>query len=94
MPRLACRLAAPPDGLTVTLSQESAVKFGAFTAANVGKTVAVRMNGITVLTATIREAITSGRVRVGGDFTRAELMAIANAVPISGIRMEVEVVGK
>jgi preprotein translocase subunit SecD len=81
-----------PAGLTITLSQESAAAFGAFTAANIGKTVELRMNGKPVLTAVVREAITNGRVRIGGNFTRAELMAIANAVPISGIQMEAEVV--
>ena len=80
-----------PAGLTITLSQESAAAFGEFTAANIGKTVELRMNGKPVLTAVVREAITGGRVRIGGNFTRAELMAIANAVPISGIQMEAEV---
>lgn len=81
-----------PAGLTITLSQESAAAFGEFTAANIGKTVEIRMNGKAILTAVVREAITGGRVRVGGNFTRAELMAIANAVPISGIAIEAEVV--
>jgi preprotein translocase subunit SecD len=80
-----------PAGLTITLSQASAAAFGTFTADNIGKTVELRMNGKAVLTAVVREAITGGRVRIGGDFTRAELMAIANAVPISGIEMEAEV---
>jgi preprotein translocase subunit SecD len=81
-----------PAGLTITLSPDSAVAFGAFTAANVGKTVELRMDGRPVLSAVVREAITNGRVRIGGNFTRAELRDIANSVPISGTKMEAEVV--
>jgi preprotein translocase subunit SecD len=51
------------------------------------------MDGKPVLSAVVREAITSGRVRIGGNFDRAELKDIANRVPISGTIMEAEVIG-
>ena len=79
-------------GLTITLSPESAKAFGDFTAANIGKTVELRLDGKPVLSAVVREAITGGRVRIGGNFDRADLKDIANRVPISGTIMEAEVV--
>jgi preprotein translocase subunit SecD len=81
-----------PAGLTITLSAESAAAFGEFTAANIGKTVELRLDGKPVLTAVVREAITGGRVRIGGNFDRNELKDIANRVPISGAIMEAEVI--
>ena len=81
-----------PAGLSIALSPESAAAFAAFTAANIGKTVELRLDGKPVLSAVVREAITNGRVRVSGMFTRQELKDIANRVPDGGVLMQAEVV--
>ena len=81
-----------PAGLSITLSPESTAAFAAFTAANIGKTVELRLDGKPVLAAVVRETITNGRVRVSGMFTRQELKDIANRVPDGGVVMQAEVV--
>jgi preprotein translocase subunit SecD len=85
--------ATPPAGLSITLQPESTAAFAAFTAANIGKTVELRLNGKTVLSGIIGEVITNGRVRVGGNFTRQELKDFANRTPDGGFVMTAEVVG-
>jgi preprotein translocase subunit SecD len=80
-------------GLSISLSPESAAAFGDFTAANIGKTIELRLEGKVVASGIVREAITNGRLRVeGGPFTRTELRNIATRVPDGVIRLEVEVV--
>ncbi len=82
-----------PAGLSVTLKPESTEAFAAFTAANIGKNVELKLNGKTVLSGVIGEPITNGRVRVGGgDYTRQELRQFAAGTPDGGFVMTVEVV--
>lgn len=81
-----------PAGLSISLSPESALAFGEFTSANIGKRVELRIDGKPVLSAVIAEPIFHGRLRVGGDFSRAELKKLANDIPDGGIRMEAELV--
>ena len=79
--------------LSLSVAPEAASDFHAFTLANVGATVEFRIEGTTLLKAVILEPITNGRLRVGGgDFTLAELKALANRVPDGGLVMEAEVV--
>jgi preprotein translocase subunit SecD len=80
-------------GLSLTLSPESAAAFGDFTAANIGKTVVIRIDGKPVLSAVVREPIYGGRVRISGaDFSFAELRAIANRIDLNTVKVEAEVV--
>jgi preprotein translocase subunit SecD len=78
--------------MSISLSPESTDAFAAFTAANIGKTMVLRMDGKTLISGVIREAITNGRFRVGGeDFTAAELRALATSVPYGKVAMEAEI---
>jgi preprotein translocase subunit SecD len=81
-----------PAGLSITLQPESTAAFAAFTAANIGKQIELRLDGKAVLSGVIGEAITNGRVRVGGNFTRQELKEFANRTPDGGFVMQAEVV--
>jgi preprotein translocase subunit SecD len=79
-------------GLSITLQPESTDAFAAFTAANIGKTVELKLNGKVVLTGVIGEPITNGRVRVGGNYNRQDLRQFAAGTPDGGFVMTAEVV--
>jgi preprotein translocase subunit SecD len=64
-------------GMTIVLAPESAAAFAALTAANIGKTVTIQIDGETVLSAVIRDAITGGQVRVSGGLSFVDLTTLA-----------------
>ena len=80
-------------GLMLTLSPDSAARFAAFTIANVGRTVAIRIDGKTVMAPVIRDPIPGGVLRISGNFTRDELNDLAARLLSGAARVEAEVEG-
>jgi preprotein translocase subunit SecD len=76
--------------LSLTLAPESKQAFGDFTGTHVGHQVELRIDGKVVMVPTIRDPIRAGEVMVSGDFTRLELLEIANGIWSGKARVEVE----
>ena len=78
--------------LDIKLTPDGATTFADFTAAHVGEAIELRIDGAVVLTATLREAITSGTIEISGEQTADELRAIAKRIA-AGARVEVDLAG-
>jgi preprotein translocase subunit SecD len=76
--------AAGAAGVSIVLVPDSAAVFAAFTNANVGRTVVLSVDGTTILSATLRDPILGGAVRVSGDLSLNQLTAIANRLSAGG----------
>jgi preprotein translocase subunit SecD len=76
--------AAGGIGVSIVLAPDSAAAFAAFTKANVGRTVVLTVDGTTILSATLRDPILGGAVRVSGDLSLNQLTAIANRLSAGG----------
>ena len=84
------RTPGQPSALSITLSPESTAAFAVFPRANVGKTIVLSVDGKSILTATLRDPILGGTVMVSGDFTTAQLTALAAELSAAG-RVEASV---
>jgi preprotein translocase subunit SecD len=73
-----------PPALSIQLSPASTAAFAVFTRANVGKTIVLTVDGKSILTATLRDPILGGTVMVSGDFSTADLDALAAALSTAG----------
>ncbi len=62
--------------INFVLNPEGAKAFGDFTSANVGRFVAITMDGTVISCASIRDAITDGSGRITGNFKLAEAQSI------------------
>lgn len=74
------RVIAAPDGqpaVEFTLTPEGRDRFAAFTRANVGRRVAVVVNGAVVASSVIGAEMTDGRAMLAGNYTDAQAKALA-----------------
>jgi len=62
--------------ITLELSEEAAAEFSEVTAARVGQTIALVLDGRVLMAPTVRERIAGGRVQISGLFSRAEADAL------------------
>lgn len=77
--------------VNVTLAPESARAFGAFTLANVGKRIEVRVDGTVVTAPVIREPIAGGTIMISGSMTADDAGRLAMRLR-GGAPVEVEAV--
>jgi len=68
------------DALDVKLTPDSAKAFAAFTAANVGKTIDLSIDGAVVMSPRLVEPILGGEIMVSGTFSRDELRRLAERI--------------
>jgi preprotein translocase subunit SecD len=78
--------------ITFTLKEASRRSFADFTAANVGRTIEIRIDGRVMMKPVIREPITGGIGQVAGSFSAGEAKAIADRLTSGAARLEVEAV--
>lgn len=74
------RVIATPDGrpaVEFTLTHEGRDRFAALTRANIGRQVAVVVNGAVVASAVIGAEMADGRAMLSGNYTEAEANALA-----------------
>ena len=76
--------------LDMTLTASSAKDFAAFTTANVGRAVELRIDGKVMMAPVVREPILGGHVQISGNFAKAELVAIASRISTGEAKVEVE----
>ena len=79
--------------LNLSLDEAAATAFADFTKANVGKQIELRIDGKTMLTATLRDPILSGKVQVSGH-SRSEFTSVADRIKAGAAEVEVEVAAK
>ena len=77
--------------LDIKLAPESTKSFADLTGANIGKTVALKIDGAVVASPVVREPIVDGTVRISGGLDPEELRAIAAKLSSLSVEVEVEV---
>ncbi len=75
------------------MTEDSAKAFAELTAANVGRTMELRIDGKTVLAPVIREPILGGSGQISGGLDGVDVDALARRLANGHARMEVEIVG-
>ena len=77
--------------IDMKLTPASTKAFADLTAANIGKAVALRIDGTVVASPVVREPIVDGTVRISGGLTEDELRAIAAKLSSASAKVEIEV---
>jgi preprotein translocase subunit SecD len=77
--------------LNLTLTLDSAKAFAAFTAANVGRTIELRIDGKVVMAPVVREPITGGLVQIAGSFRGPEIEDLVHRIVSGAAKVAVEV---
>lgn len=84
--------------VTISMNTDGAAAWAAYTAANIGKPVAVVLDGTVKSAPTIESAIPSGQTSITGDFTNAEAndlktILLSGSLPVSLEQVEASIVG-
>jgi preprotein translocase subunit SecD len=77
--------------ITLELTASSRRTFGELTSQNIGRVMEIRVDGKTLMSPVIREAITGGQVQVSGQFTVQEVSDIAGRLNAGTAKVEMEV---
>lgn len=77
--------------ILLDLTKEGSTKFAEATAANVNKTIAICMDGVTLSAPNVSETITGGSAQITGDFTSDEAGTLANQINGGAIPFALEV---
>jgi preprotein translocase subunit SecD len=79
--------------ITIEMSSASAAAFGRLTQANVGRHMALRLDGVTVMAPLIREPILGGSAQISGLPDDVDPPDLASRIAAGTVRVEVEIVG-
>ncbi|MBV6452245.1 MAG: Protein translocase subunit SecDF [Anaerolineales bacterium] len=79
-------------GINFVLSSEGAQVFGAYTSANIGKTLAIVLDKVVISAPRINDAITSGQGTISGNFTNATANALAVQLRYGSLPIPLKVV--
>lgn len=74
--------------ISFSLTSEGAELFGDMTAQSVGKTITIQLDGETLMSPTVNEAIYGGKVLVTGDFTEERVQTIALQLQSGALPLE------
>lgn len=78
--------------IALRFSQEGAARFGEITAANVGRQLAIVLDGKLYCAPVIRDAITGGSAEISGSFSNEEAQEIADALNSGSFPFKIKVV--
>lgn len=80
--------------VNITFNDEGKELFAAITARNVGKPVAIFLDGQPISTPTVQEEITGGQAVISGDFTLAEAKQLAQRLNSGALPVPIELVSQ
>ena len=76
--------------VSLTLTDDGAVKFGVATAANIGKQIAIVYDGEVISAPMVNEAISNGQAQISGSFTFEEAEQLASTIRIGTLSLELQ----
>lgn len=76
--------------VSLTLTDDGAVKFGVATAANIGRQIAIIYDGEVISAPTVNEAISNGQAQISGSFTFEEAEQLASTIRIGTLSLELQ----
>ena len=76
--------------VSLTLTDDGAVKFGVATAANIGKQIAIVYDGEVISAPMVNEAISNGQAQISGSFTFEEAEQLASTIRIGPLSLELQ----
>lgn len=76
--------------VSLTLTDDGAVKFGVATAANIGSQIAIVYDGEVISAPTVNEAISNGQAQISGSFTFEEAEQLASTIRIGTLSLELQ----
>lgn len=76
--------------VSLTLTDEGAVKFGTATAENIGRQIAIVYDGEIISAPTVNEAIGNGQAQISGNFTFEEAEQLASTIRIGTLSLELQ----
>ena len=76
--------------VSLTLTDEGAVKFGTATAENIGRQIAIVYDGEVISAPTVNEAIGNGQAQISGNFTFEEAEQLASTIRIGTLSLELQ----
>lgn len=76
--------------VSLTLTDDGAVKFGVATAANIGSQIAIVYDGEVISAPTVNEAINNGQAQISGSFTFEEAEQLASTIRIGTLSLELQ----
>jgi preprotein translocase subunit SecD len=78
--------------IAFSMAEKSAAAFARLTAANVGRTLEIRLDGVTVSAPIIREPILDGSGAIAGNLDGVDVVDLAARIASGEVTVEVEVV--
>ncbi len=79
--------------VALTFNEEGSKLFAALTKANIGKTVAIFLDGEVISAPVVRDEITNGKAIISGRFTPQEARDLANSLKYGALPVPVELIG-
>ena len=76
--------------VSLTLTDDGAVKFGVATAANIGKQIAIVYDGEVISAPMVNEAISNGQAQISGSFTFEEAEQLASTIRVGTLSLELQ----
>ena len=80
--------------VSLELNSEGAKLFGQITQANIGKTVAIYLDGLPISTPTVQSAITDGHAVISGNFTPAEAKTLVERLNSGALPVPIQLVSQ
>ena len=74
--------------ISFSLTDEGAKIFGDMTSANIGKNLIIELDGVTLVNATVRQAILDGHGQIEGNYTEEEAMNTAAKIQSGALPLE------
>ena len=80
--------------VSLELNTEGAKLFGQITQANLGKTVAIYLDGLPISTPTVQSAITDGHAVISGNFTPAEAKTLVERLNSGALPVPIQLISQ
>lgn len=74
------------------LSEEGKTAFAEATAANIGETISIQLDGSVISAPTVESAITEGKGSITGQFSQEEVITLANLIMSGALPLDIELI--